>query len=376
MTRFKSLSDRELLSETLRLRRQERETTLQILIHLNEIERRRLHLKLGYSSLFDYCTSRLTYSASAADRRIQTARCMRNHPEVCTLLEQDKVNLTTISLVAPILNESNKHEILQAIRGKSQREVEAVASGYRPPMALRDRVQPVRVQVAVCSENERSSVEVAPTACGQSSPEMSNHSRSGSEESTGYSGGSESAKEHRTAIQQRLLIQFLADEAFVRKYEQARSLLSQRLSDASFAQVFGALMDDFLERNSAIHRKSRRDKKKRVRKTAPAKPRHAEKEHYNKSQSRSRYIPPSVRDEVFVRDRGCCTYVGKTGKRCGSTHALQIDHIVPFARGGPATASNLRLLCAKHNRLAAEEVFGEAIAKRFPAGNSLPFQRE
>jgi hypothetical protein len=49
---------------------------------------------------------------------------------------------------------------------------------------------------------------------------------------------------------------------------------------------------------------------------------------------------------------------------------------VPFARGGPATASNLRLLCAKHNRLAAEEVFGEAIAKRFPAGNSLPFQRE
>ena len=34
-----------------------------------------------------------------------------------------------------------------------------------------------------------------------------------------------------------------------------------------------------------------------------------------------------MRDQVFARDHGKCVYVGKTGRRCGSTHALQIDHI-------------------------------------------------
>ncbi|MBP2680686.1 MAG: nuclease, partial [Candidatus Krumholzibacteriota bacterium] len=72
----------------------------------------------------------------------------------------------------------------------------------------------------------------------------------------------------------------------------------------------------------------------------------------------SRYIPAAVRDAVFARDKGRCTYTGPDGKRCGSTHNLQIDHIVPFACGGTALIHNLRLLCGKHNRLSAERIFG------------------
>ena len=40
-------------------------------------------------------------------------------------------------------------------------------------------------------------------------------------------------------------------------------------------------------------------------------------------------------------------------------HDLQVDHIVPFARGGDNSPSNLRLLCGKHNRLEAERVYGK-----------------
>jgi 5-methylcytosine-specific restriction endonuclease McrA len=49
---------------------------------------------------------------------------------------------------------------------------------------------------------------------------------------------------------------------------------------------------------------------------------------------------------VFTRDKGRCTFKGATGSHCGSTRHLQIDHIVPFARGGTNAASNLRLLSA------------------------------
>ncbi|HKW13245.1 MAG TPA: hypothetical protein VJS69_02045, partial [Candidatus Krumholzibacteria bacterium] len=52
----------------------ERGMTIEVLHDLNEMERRRLHLDLGYSSLFDYCTRKLKYSSSAAARRIQAAR--------------------------------------------------------------------------------------------------------------------------------------------------------------------------------------------------------------------------------------------------------------------------------------------------------------
>ena len=186
-----------------------------------------------------------------------------------------------------------------------------------------------------------------------------------------------SQNEHNVRTEQKLLIQFLANKEFMKKYEEARALLSQRLSDTSFENVFEALIEGFLERHSPARRKARRDTKKTTNRPTPRKPRKAAapneakperptvaSRHAN-SKPRSRHIPAAVRDEVFARDKERCTYIGKTGKRCGSTQALQIDHIKPFTRGGQNTASNLRLLCAKHNRLAAQEVFGEDFMKRF-----------
>ena len=55
-----------------------------------------------------------------------------------------------------------------------------------------------------------------------------------------------------------------------------------------------------------------------------------------------RYIPMRVRQEVAARDNHRC--VG-----CGTTVNLHFDHIKPFSHGGPPTAGNLRLVCARSN---------------------------
>ena len=56
-----------------------------------------------------------------------------------------------------------------------------------------------------------------------------------------------------------------------------------------------------------------------------------------------RLIPGDVQREVYERDKGQCT-------KCGSTENLHFDHIIPFSKGGSSkTASNIQLLCAKHN---------------------------
>ena len=43
-----------------------------------------------------------------------------------------------------------------------------------------------------------------------------------------------------------------------------------------------------------------------------------------------RAIPAAVKRAVWRRDRGRCSYVDHTsGRRYGSQHLLQIDHVVP-----------------------------------------------
>ena len=72
-----------------------------------------------------------------------------------------------------------------------------------------------------------------------------------------------------------------------------------------------------------------------------------------------RAIPAELRRAVWRRDDGACTFVDpETGRRCGSRHLLQIDHIQPFAMGGANSADNCRLLCAAHNRHRAGTSFG------------------
>ena len=64
------------------------------------------------------------------------------------------------------------------------------------------------------------------------------------------------------------------------------------------------------------------------------------------SRASGRPIPKAVRREVWQRDRGRCSYVDpRTGRRCASRHLLEIDHRIPYARGGGAERANLRLLC-------------------------------
>jgi 5-methylcytosine-specific restriction endonuclease McrA len=51
-----------------------------------------------------------------------------------------------------------------------------------------------------------------------------------------------------------------------------------------------------------------------------------------------RFVPLSVRHEVWVRSDGACV-------DCGSKKLVEFDHIVPLAKGGSSTASNLELRC-------------------------------
>jgi hypothetical protein len=70
------------------------------------------------------------------------------------------------------------------------------------------------------------------------------------------------------------------------------------------------------------------------------------------------HIPNATRREVVARDGMRCTFVCANGCRCEARAFLQIHHDDPWARGGGPELENLRLLCAAHNQLLAEQDFG------------------
>ena len=71
----------------------------------------------------------------------------------------------------------------------------------------------------------------------------------------------------------------------------------------------------------------------------------------------SRHIPAEVKRAVWVRDLGCCAFVGAGGRRCSERRFLEFHHLRPVAVGGEATEANIRLMCRIHNGYEARLFF-------------------
>lgn len=69
-----------------------------------------------------------------------------------------------------------------------------------------------------------------------------------------------------------------------------------------------------------------------------------------KEPAHTRLIPSSVKQEVFLRDKGQCVL-------CGSKENLHFDHDLPFSMGGTSlSADNIRLLCQKCNLKKSDKI--------------------
>jgi hypothetical protein len=331
---LRSISDHQLLSDTDAIAVQDRKLTLTLLVHLHEIERRKLYAKRGYSSMFDYCTTRLRLSEPSAARRIRTARSLARYPQLYPLLESGEVSLMSVSMISRLLKPENAGELIERIRCKSKREVEALVAEYQPLSVLpRDSVRQVVVPVP---------------ASATPPPQFT------------VTGDSEKSPNVQPApLEPMSVVQFTARQAFMAKVDHARALLWHQFPNSTFEQVFELGLDALIAQRDPAERQKRREKRALKSKGASA---------TAAAIAGKRYIRAAVRDQVFVRDGFRCSYVGPDGRRCTATVALQVDHVLPIARGGASTRDNLRVLCAEHNRLEAERMMGSYAPP--PRGNS------
>jgi hypothetical protein len=333
------LSNAELIAACERLARSEREASATLVAHLAVLLDRRLHVRAGHATLFTYCTDVLRLSRNEAYDRMKAAGVARRFPCVLRMLAEREVSLTTLKLIARHITRRNFRELLAAVRGKNRREVELFLAErfprpdtpttiHRlPPPAIAPQgalPSPVLVQGTGTPTAELERIVTTLAGVTQSEPRPT---------------------VVRPLSPERFHVAFTGDTDLVELIELARDLLSHAIPDRDLSQVLAralrVLIEQLLRQKFAVTDSPRRGG--------------------CAHDDLSAYVPAEVKRTVYFRDRGRCTFVGTDGRRCGERAFLEFQHVVPRAVSGPATAENLVLMCAVHNRHEAEVYFGRAM---------------
>jgi hypothetical protein len=267
----------------------------------------------------------LKLAESTAYKRVKAARLARSNPEILSYLAEGRINLSTLCLLSPFLRQ--RPDLVQAILGKSKREVEAFVASFGGQREIADRMRPIPPVL----ERESPAANTLPLlAAGATTPPRSANLRQ-APRPAGRPDSRAASEEGRTEFR------FAAGKAFVEAVERLRALLWHKHPDGRLEDLLYEAANDFLDR---------KDPGRRPRLIAAAAPKTA-----------SRRISAGIRRRVWQRDGGRCSFVGPSG-RCTATCGLEIDHITPWALGGTTEAANLRLLCSAHNQSERRRIFG------------------
>src|SRR5262250_1748007 len=108
------------------LRAQERTLLVEFLAYLGELDRRRLHLELGFPSTFAFCTDYLGLTKSSTFRRLTAARLLVQFPTVAEYLADGRLGLTTLVELRDVLCDETLAQTLDRAAGKTEEEVKAL----------------------------------------------------------------------------------------------------------------------------------------------------------------------------------------------------------------------------------------------------------
>jgi len=292
---------------------QDRCTTAELLVRLAAAEAEHLHLRKGYDSLKAYCVEALLFSEDAARRRVHAAHVVRAYPAMLGAVEDGRLHLTAIHLLAPHLSPSNVHELIEAAAHKTKAEIE-IELVRRYPRAEALRLDDgVLAQVIV---PQRADAEGRALARMDLLPDP-----------------------RPASVAPITVARFLLEVSIDAETEDDLRAV-QNLLARDVAQTI---------KLSLKHMRQDLERKKYAQVAHPQQSRES---------SSTRTIPANVRRAVFERDAGRCAFVGESGHRCGSRFRLEFDHIVPVALGGQSTVENVRLACRAHNQYEADRKLG------------------
>ena len=293
MTQFMTVE--QISAHLVQLCRNERKLTHEILTHVNLFAQCAGHTKLGYSSMHQYLTRHLGYSDDQAFRRLKAARLMKQLPEVAEKFQQGTLNLSQAAHA-------------QTAFEQAQKETKA-------PVSLETKKILIN---AIENTNNFETKQIL---------------------ATNLDLPLKTEEIVKPQAQQTVRLETTLTATQFEKLQEIKSLLSHKIPDQNTGTVLEAVFDFFLEK-----KKIELPEEKQSRPTLESK-----KQVVTNSYAKTRYIPLATKQQLWTRAKGCYEHVGPHGNRCRSRFQLEVDHSVPFSRGGSNNLENLVLLCSTHN---------------------------
>ena len=327
------LSNEVLRSELINKAANEREATAELLTHIAEFDERKLYLPAAYPSMLTYCIGELGLSEEEAKKRIRVARTARTCPLVLEALAEGRVHLSGLVVLAVHLTPETVEELLAASEHKTRDEIERLLAERFPRASIAASVTEIPQVAQSCAVDERSPGTV------------------GTLEVVANTENEGAARHPRARVEplsaEAFAVQFTRSREADTRFRYLQDLLGHQVSRADIAEVYDRAVKALIA------------KMEHVRFGACERPRKGEA-----TSNDPRYVSHAVKREVWQRDGGQCTYESDSGHRCEARGDVEFDHVNEVARGGEATADNLRLRCRGHNQHAAEQTFGAGFMKR------------
>ena len=234
---------------------------------LQEVDREKVYLQLGHGSLFKYAELSLFLSPATASDFIVVARKSVEIPRLKLAVDRGWITVAKARRITPVITKENQLYWIEKAEKLTHRELEKEVAKAQPEATPPDRSRYI-------------------------SDEM-------------------------------IELKFGASEKTVKKFDQAKDLVSQKLQvPANYDSTLSEVLDFYLAENTEV------------------------------AADASGTVPRSkMKKFILSRDQHRCTFTAPDGRRCETTRWLDVHHIVPRSEGGSDEPENLTTLCSAHHRL-------------------------
>ena len=320
---IQKLSNSELTQKIKLLKFREQAIREESVWHIAEVDKRKLYLEMAYSSLFDYLTQEIGYSAGSAQRRVDAARLIQRIPEVSEKIKSGELSLVQISKVQRVQRQVKKEkglsvplaeqkEILEKIRNKNLLQTELILSQHFDMDVKTGEKKRIQQDESFRLEFTLSKEEMEVL---QKAQQILSNQTGGTLKATLLAMAKKTVL--AAEVKPKKTVQVMRDEVATQT-ENSKKILPTGSKERSVSLTQQNLLDP--RPTSRIEVRS------------------------------FKTVTPKLRQFIFQRDQCCQFKDPRNGRICGSKHFLEVDHITPRFANGTNDPKNLRLLCRNHNQ--------------------------
>jgi hypothetical protein len=316
---------------------------------LEAVEDQKVHLRMGYSSLFQYAVAELKLSEHVIYALITVMRKSKEVPELKNKIRDGEITLGNAKRVSAVMHSENSTEWLQKAATLTQRQLEKEVVKVRPLSAVQERTSYVtesRIKLEVgLSETQMLRLRKAQDLVCQSSAKHASLEDtlvaltefylrhrdpvSKAKRVIVKKGSSPKAKPKAMSKPMPMPMPMKKDTSKVTQSTKQKQAGALRSDSSSNTNLSTSLETSSPALNSVGSIP--------IPISIPV--------HHREP------IPAAILHVINLRDQRKCTFINALGRPCGQTRWVEVHHIKPVSRGGKNTPDNLITLCSGHHRL-------------------------